>query len=252
MILFLKIILAPVLIGLVSLAGRRWGPGISGWLLGIPVNSGPLLLFFALEQGSGFAVHAALGTLLGIIAWAGFSVVYSWCCLRLSWWWCTAIGWTAFSLISWGLAQLGIGVVWAFVLVCATLAAMSLIFPKPPEQMAAVVHSRYELWMRMITATAFILALTAAAQALGPRASGLLSAFPAFTTILAVFNQRLDPSAAIKVLKGVNTGLFTAATFFLVLAIALSRLGIAAAFVLATLAALLMQAGSLVFVRKMR
>ena len=42
MLLF-KIFLAPVLILLVSLAGRKWGHGVSGWLLGLPLGSGPIL-----------------------------------------------------------------------------------------------------------------------------------------------------------------------------------------------------------------
>ena len=76
MLLF-KILLAPVLIALVSLAGRKWGPGIAGWLLGIPLNSGPILFFLVLEQGPDFASRTAIGSLLGILAWAAFSMVYS-------------------------------------------------------------------------------------------------------------------------------------------------------------------------------
>jgi hypothetical protein len=249
-LLLLKIILAPVLIGLVSLAGRKWGPGISGWLLGIPVNTGPILVFFALEQGRKFAAHAALGALLGILAWAAFTLVYAWCCLRLRWWWCTLIGWFACCAVAWALAHLRIGVIGASVLVGAILAVTQRLFPQPPAQTAAVVDSRYELWLRMITATAFILTLTAVAGALGPRASGILSAFPAFTTILAVFNHRLHPSAAVRVLRGVSIGLYTAATFFLVVAIALLHTGIALAFALASVAAVLVQAASLTYMRK--
>ena len=248
--LLLKIIVAPVLIGLVSLAGRRWGPAISGWLLGIPVNSGPILLFFALEQGHEFAARAALGALLGIIAWGIFSLVYAYSCLRLPWWWSTVIGWAAFCCVCWGLTYLRIGMFWAFALVCVILAIVGLLFPRPPAQTAAVVHSRYELWLRMITATAFVLTLTAVARALGPRASGILSAFPAFTTILAVFNHRLHPAAAVRVLRGVSAGLYTAATFFLVVASAMSGLGTAYAFLLATAVALVVHSLALAYMRK--
>ena len=249
--LLLKIILAPVLIALVSLAGRRWGPGISGWLLGIPVNTGPILLFFALEQGREFAAHAALGALLGMLAWGTFNLVYAWCCLWLRWWWCVAISWVACCAVAWALARAQIGVVWTYLLVCAILAAMSRLFPEAPAQTEAVVHSQYDLWLRMATATLFIFTLTGVARFLGPRASGILSAFPAFTTILAVFNHRLHPAAAVKVLKGVSAGLYTAGTFFLVVAIGLTRMGITVAFVLAVMAALLVQGVSLIFVRKM-
>ena len=46
----LKLILAPVIIGGASLAGRRWGPAVSGWLVGLPLTSGPVIFFLALSQ----------------------------------------------------------------------------------------------------------------------------------------------------------------------------------------------------------
>ena len=54
-----KLLLTPLLIGAVSLAGRRWGPSVSGWLVGLPLSSGPVVFFFALEQGNRFASTAA-------------------------------------------------------------------------------------------------------------------------------------------------------------------------------------------------
>jgi hypothetical protein len=245
-----KIILAPVLIGLVSLAGRKWGPGISGWLLGLPLNSAPILLFLLLEQGPQFASRAAVGSLLGIIAWAAFSLVYAYCCLRLSWWWSTLIGWAAYTLLAWRLAPLHLGVVWTFVLVCATLSIIVPSFPRtdPPQSLPA--QSRSELWLRMASASAMIVTLTSLAKTLGPMASGVLSAFPAYTTILAVFNHRHQPAAAVRVLRGVSAGLYTAATFFLVLSVSLLRFGAVLAFVLASAAALVVQGCSFFYVRK--
>ena len=56
----LKALLAPLLILLATLAGRRWGPGVGGWLAGLPLTSGPVSLILALEQGPEFAARAAL------------------------------------------------------------------------------------------------------------------------------------------------------------------------------------------------
>src|SRR5207248_1789769 len=47
-ILLLKLILTPLLIGIASLAGRRWGPQVSGWLIGLPFTSAPVTFFLAL------------------------------------------------------------------------------------------------------------------------------------------------------------------------------------------------------------
>lgn len=249
MLLF-KIVLAPVLIGLVSLAGRKWGPGIAGWLLGLPLNSGPILIFLVLEQGRGFASTAAIGSLIGIIPWSAFALIYSLCCPKLSWWQSMIVGWTGYSLVALLVLPIHLAVGWAYVLVALTLAAILLAFPRPAQSGAVAPRRKYELWLRMITAAGMVVTLTGVARELGPTRSGLLSAFPAYTTILAVFNHQQSAAAAVKVLRGVTMGLYTAATFFLVLSTALVRTGAVLSFTLAIVAAGAVQAGSLVFVRR--
>ena len=249
MLLF-KILIAPVLIAAVSLAGRKWGAGISGWLLGLPLSSGPVLAFLAVEQGRQFAATAAAGSMLGIVAWAAFTLVYAWCCLKLSWWWSTLLGWVAYSVLAVLLLPVRLGVVWLFLLVSLVLAVMLLLFPEEPQATSIAPHSRYDLPLRMATASVMVVTLTGVAHLLGPIASGILTAFPAYTTILAVFSHRQHPAVAIHVMKGVVAGLYTAATFFLVLSLCLVRLGSAASFSFALTACLVVQAGSLLFVKR--
>ncbi len=247
MLLF-KIILAPILIGLVSLAGRRWGPAVAGWLLGLPLNSGPILLFLLLEQGSRFASDAARGSLLGILAWAAFCVAYALCCVRMPWWWSTLAGWITYSIVAVALLPVSLNVAWAFALVIVALASLLLTFPNPPPTDAPARPPAPDLWLRMATASVMVVTLTGVARILGPTRSGILSAFPAYTTILAVFSHRHGPAAAVKTLKGVTFGLFTAATFFLVLSLSLKQVGGLLSFVLAGAAALLVQACTLIYV----
>lgn len=78
--LVLKLLLVPSLIALVTLAGRRWGPDLAGWLSAFPIVSGPILLTIALEQGSGFAAIAAANTLPAVLAIAVFSIA----CARIA------------------------------------------------------------------------------------------------------------------------------------------------------------------------
>ena len=75
-ILLLKLLLTPTLLGLVSLAGRRWGPAVSGWIIGLPLTSGPVSLFLAIDHGTAFASRAAEGSLLGLISLAAFCLTY--------------------------------------------------------------------------------------------------------------------------------------------------------------------------------
>jgi hypothetical protein len=249
-LLLFKIILAPILIGLVTLAGRRWGPGVSGWLLGFPLNAAPILFFMLLEQGPQFTSRAALGSLMGIIAWATFNLVYAYCCLRMPWWWSTFIGWTVYSLLAWLLTTVNLGLLSTYILVCGTLMAIVVALPKADFPVSSLVHSGSELWLRMASASAMIVALTASARALGPRASGILSSFPALTTILAVFNHHQQPEAAVRVLKGLSASLYTAATFLVVLSASLLRFGAVLSFIFATAAALLVQSVSFFYMRR--
>jgi len=249
-VLLFKIVLAPVMIALVSLAGRKWGAAFSGWLLGIPFSSGPILFFLALEQGPQFAASTAIGSLLGIIGWGAFTVVYARCCFKLPWWWSTLIGWAAYFAVAAAILPLHSGEIASFVLVCVALAVILLGFPHvspPPER---GTYGKYDLVLRMVTASIMVVTLTGFARLLGPMRSGILSAFPAYTTILAVFSHRQHVAAAANTMKGVAIGLYTAATFFLILSPALLRMNLAAAFALATLGALAVQFASLIYVRR--
>lgn len=250
MLLLFKILLAPVLIALVSLAGRRWGPSVSGWLLGIPFNSGPILLFLVLEEGPQFASRTALGSLLGILAWAAFSLVYAHVCLKLPWWYSTLIGWAAYFVVAAVLLPVTLSVVPLFVVVAVALVFTLWAFPKVAQPRSQTDYGRYDLWLRMATASVMVVSLTGFAKLLGPTASGILSAFPAYTTILAVFSHLHEAEAAVHVLKGVTAGLYTASTFFLVLSPSLLHLSATASFLLAITAALLVQGATLIYVRR--
>jgi hypothetical protein len=46
-----KIAVTPLLIGGASLAGRRFGHRIGGWLVALPLTSGPVTFFLATDHG---------------------------------------------------------------------------------------------------------------------------------------------------------------------------------------------------------
>jgi hypothetical protein len=249
-VLLFKIILAPLLIGAVSLAGRRWGPSIAGWLLGLPLTSAPVLLFLTLEQGPQFAARTARGCLLGLLAWAAFTIIYAWSCLKFNWWKSTLIGWVAYFFVAAVVFPVSLSAGWDFVLVGVVLAATLMVFPKIESFDEGAEPPKYDLWLRMASATIIVVTITAIARLLGPTASGILTTFPAYSTILAVFSHRQHASAAVDVLKGVTAGLYTAATFFIALYLTLPRLHLGLAFLIAATGALLIQFSSLVYIRK--
>ena len=84
-ILALKLILAPVIIGSASLAGRKWGPAVSGWIVGMPLTSGPVIFFVALSHERVFAANAALGVLSGGLSLVAYALTYSWLAVKFRW-----------------------------------------------------------------------------------------------------------------------------------------------------------------------
>jgi hypothetical protein len=95
-LLLLKLLLVPGLVALVTLAVRRWGPAVGGWLAGLPIVAGPVLVLYALEQGDAFAARAAHATLAGLIATVAFAVAYGEVSRRMSWYLCMVVGWVVF------------------------------------------------------------------------------------------------------------------------------------------------------------
>jgi hypothetical protein len=94
----------------------------------------------------------------------------------------------------------------------------------------------------MVVATGLVLLLTGIAPAIGAHLSGLLSPFPVYAGVLAVFAHRHGGGAAASnVLTGLLFGLFSFGAFFLVIASGLSRWGIGPAFLAAIAVAVVIE-----------
>src|SRR5687767_7305786 len=191
--LLLKLLLVPGLVALVTLAVRRWGPAVGGWLAGLPVVAGPVLVFYALEQGNVFAAAAAHSTLTGLIATVAFAVAYARGSTRLAWYVCMPVGWSVFAVVIVSLYALQPGLVMSLVLlIAATIAGRRVLGAPPrPGTVAYVGPVRPkadppgDLPIRLVATAALVLTLTGLADRLGPTWSGLLNAFPVLTTIVA-------------------------------------------------------------------
>src|SRR5574340_784270 len=160
-----KLLLTPALVGLVSLAGKRWGPAISGWFVGLPLTSAPITLFLALDQGTAFAARSAQGTLLGMISYGSFCLAYCWMSLRAGWPGSLLGGWCVFFISTFLLERYlpPLPLIAAFVLVVIVLAIVVKASPTKSDQSKAVPSPQWEIPLRMLTAGTFVLALTAAA-----------------------------------------------------------------------------------------
>jgi hypothetical protein len=233
-----------MLIGLVSMAERKWGAGISGLLVGLPLTAGPLLFFLTLEQGKSFATKTSIADMMGLVALAAFAFVYA----RVS----QLHGWRPSLLAATGayivtaavlvkLPSLPVG--WAFPVACGSLLLALFSFPRQSSlKLECNISSSREIGLRMAMAAGLVFLLTSLARLLGPVPSGLVSIFPLYTSILAVFNHMKSSMLALAMLKGVITGAFGAAVFFVIVASAQGRLATGLCFGSATLAAIAVQA----------
>jgi hypothetical protein len=250
--LALKLILTPILVGGASLAGRRWGPTVSGWLIALPLTSGPIIFFLALSQGLAFAAATAGAVLAGALSPIAFCLTYGWLAAR--WGWPRALGAAClvFAIATALLRPLPLWWPLVFPAVIGVLALALRLMPPPAQSETDAASSpQWEIPARILVATTFVVLLTAGAPLLGPQLTGLLAPFPLFGGTLAVFaHQFHGPQSAVSVLRGLLHGLFAFAGFFVVLAALLERAGLAAAFGLAVAVALLIQAGSLWLMRR--
>lgn len=231
-VLALKLFLVPVLIYLVTLAGRRWGPLVAGWLSAFPIVAGPILFTLSIEQGAAFAAHAAEGTLLAVVAILVFSLAYAWACI------CHGVAVSMLlALLAYGLAvaalqalRLPLGV--AFLLVWCALLLAGRLFPALPLEAGGA--RRDDLPWRMLAAAALVLLVTAGATRLGARLSGFFAMFPVMSTVLVGFAHACAGRAsAVALLRGMVAGYFGFSVFCVTLAMQLRQAGAGAAFALA-------------------
>jgi hypothetical protein len=226
-ILALKLALAPSLVGTATRVARRLGHRAGGLVGGLPVVAAPIVLIYALEHGQGFAEQASRATVLGIVSLVGFCVAYALAAPR---------GLGAALLAGWAAFGAGTALFDSVTLplgVAAPLAALSVAWasiwfarrePAPPRP----DDNDLMIW-RLLATAAMVVALTTLSGSLDPWLSGLLAPFPIITAVLAGFTHaQAGPHAATELLV----------LFFVLLALLLSPLGIAAGFIVASIAAL--------------
>ena len=251
-LVILKATLTPILIAVATLAARRWGPTVGGWVAGLPLTSGPVSVFLAVEQTPAFAARAACGTLLGLIAVGAFCVAYARSAKGSAWVGPTILGLGLYSLVTWVLSLSSFSLVVSTLLVFLFLGVALITLGVPAVDAPDVPAPWWDLPMRMATATAMVLLITGAADFLGPKWSGLLSPFPVFACVMAIFSHKNGGSgAAHRLLRGVIVGSFAFASFFIVVGLVVERRTLVLAYTLATSVALAVNGFSLVtLVRK--
>lgn len=254
MLFLLKIAVTPLLVAAVSLAARRWGPGIGGILMGLPWFTGPTLCILILDRGVEFGVAASIGVLIGVVCVSAFVVAYSLAALYAGWQWCLAVAVAAFFASAWAagdprlLAGLAPGTdaqLWsAAAAAAASLAVALALLPRPRIGALPQALPWWDIPARMAATAALVAALMAGADALGPTLAGVFSTYPVILTVVGSFTHyRWGREALWRTFRGVTASLFGFVLFFLVVGLALPGSGLPAAYALAATSALAVTTG---------
>lgn len=227
-VLWIKLLAAPALIGLASLAGRRWGPAAAGLLGGLPLVAGPLLLVLWLTEGPAFTMEVAGAAAAGVWANIAYMLVLGYASTRLPWYGLIPLGWLSYLASAVLLNELGLlqSLAAGLAVVPALWFAATRWLPRPERRVMPSPLPKAELFARMLAAAALVWTLSALSQSLGAELTGALAGGPVAATVIPAFTlATVGRDALLVVLRGFLTGLMGFAVCFLVLAPGLAAWG---------------------------
>jgi hypothetical protein len=234
----------PTIIAFVTAASKKWGNSIGGVLASLPWVAGPIIFFIAIEQGKKFAANSIPGVMVGIIGWLIFCIVYILIGKKLNAFWSILGGYLAYLVFGLLLnPYIGTLNIYQWLLLCFILLTLGLIFF--PEVNKNEVYTtkklRFEIPLRMLMITAFVICITFFAEKLGPSWSGILTPFPIMTAVLAVFTHYTQGIYQVrKIYMGLYTGIFGFCVFLFLQAILLEKYGIPFSFAFGIIANILL------------
>lgn len=250
-ILIFKLTATPFLILGLTLLTRRFGPVAGGIAMGIPLTTGPISVFVALEHGAGFAADAAVTNLAGQLSTGIFCLAYAIAARRVGPLTSALCGNFAFLVTT----ALWMQVSWSIWSAAATLVLglviLATVFPRTGTKRLTDIAPRWDTPVRMVVATGFVLAITGLSPILGARLSGLIAPVPVLALIIAVFTHHSHGgAAATALLRGVILGSPAFGAFFIVTALCLPILPVGPTYVLAIWASVAVSSVAWVFLSR--
>lgn len=235
----LRLLLVPAAVWIASLAARRWGHTVSGYLGGLPLIGGPITLYLALDHGAVFAAQSATVTLAAILGQVAHLMAFAHGARTRRWPLALAMGWASFAGVAVAVAWLPLTPGIALVLAAAGLAAAWRWLPRPVEVSRLPTIPAAELRLRLVAAFALAVVILWAADVFGAVVSGVLLSLPITGSIMPPFTLALHgPDTVARLIRGFIVGLTGFAAFFFTVAAAVVPCGILPAFLGAILAAL--------------
>jgi hypothetical protein len=220
----------------------------------LPVSTGPVYVFLALDHGAQFISDSALMSVASTTAIVAFVAVHAIAAQRFG---------TLHSLVLATLAWLGVALLlqlrdWRFAEVCVLFvgafgaAIVGLRRYAAVGEAPRMPRTRYDLALRAGLVAGVVLGATAASNVLGPSVTGVLATYPVvFTSLILILQPRCGgPFTAAMLVNGLK-GLLGFGLALVVLHLAAARMSAAPALLLA-LAMSLGWNGALYALRRLR
>ncbi|MDR8395050.1 MULTISPECIES: hypothetical protein [Paraburkholderia] len=242
MLLVLKLMLVPAFLAALTVAGRVWGPSVAGWLAGLPVVAGPIVLLLALERGSSFAAQTSAASIAAIAASEAFNFAYAWSCRRFVWPLALVVGLVGWAGVAMLLTQIPASLACAAAAACVAVAVSQSGLPRVTGHVPAARLGLGDLAMRMLAGALLTVVVTTLSASMGATWSGLFSVFPLLGIVLAISAQRAHGADFVALLmRGMVIGRASFAAFFAVTATMLPRYGVWLSFVCAAVVSIVVQ-----------
>lgn len=234
--LAVKIACAIVIVVTASRATERAGPFLGAMIATLPVSTGPIYAFLAIDHGAQFISDSALMGVAGVTATVAFVAMHAVVAQRFSTPVCvlaaTACWFTVALLLQ--LRE------WAFIEVCALLAACFGVAIRAlrrfvvESQAPPMPRVRFDLALRSALVACVVVATTIAGNAVGPAATGVLATYPVvFTSLVLILQPRWGGPFVASLLVNALKGLVGFGIALGVLHLAAARMGSGWALVIA-------------------
>lgn len=240
LLLAAKIVAAVVIVVSAARATERAGPLLGGMIATLPVSTGPVYVFLALDHDAAFISDCARMSVAGTIATFAFIAAHAHVAQRHA----TPLSWLAATAAWFTVALLLQLRDWSFFEACmlfvggALLAIRGLRRFRNADLTVSVPRGRYDLALRAALVATVVVATTFAGNLLGPSATGVLATYPVvFTSLVLILQPRCGGPFTASMLVIALKGLVGFGVCLAVLHLAASRVGSAAGLILALFSA---------------
>lgn len=231
-----KVAGAVVIVIAAARLAERAGPFLGAMIATLPVSTGPIYVFLAMDHGAAFIARAAVTSVAGTTAIVAFVAAHALAAQRFA-----TAGSLALATLAWLCAALLLQLhAWSFPEACVLLAGSFALAVRGLRRFAVAVRpaagprARFDLPLRALLVAVLVIATTLAGRAFGPSLTGLLATYPVvFTSLIVILQPRGGGAFASAVLVHGLKGLLGFGTALAVLHLAALRIGAVGALLLA-------------------